>query len=1071
VTLGPQVVRLRPAPHCRTPILSYALKVVPTKHSIHWQQDPFANYQARLLFPEKTPEFGVEVDLVAELVPINPFDYFLEPDAATYPFQYSAALARDLEPYRALQSAGQLLQRFLNGVSRAPRPTPGFLVDLNQRVRDEIGYTTRLEPGIQSCEETLGNRSGSCRDSGWLLVQILRRLGFAARFVSGYLVQLASDEVPRDSVALHAWAEVYLPGAGWIGLDPTSGLMTTEGHIPLACVPDASEAAPITGSVEPSGVEFDFSMTVRRLNEAPAATQLYTDQQWSQVEDLAHQVDADLVAGDVRLTMGGEPTFVGLDEPESAQWNGDAMGALKRNLAVTLIRSIQEKIAPNALLHFGQGKWYPGEVLPRWALSTYWRADGVPVWERGDLIAEENHDYGLDTAAARRFMEALTRRLQVSAANILPVYEDAFYYLWKERRLPINVDVVESKLANAKERAELVRVFERGLGEPVGYVLPIRRRQHQQRLYWSSQLWFVRPERFLLMPGDSPIGYRLPLDSLPWVAPDQIEYDYDKDPFADGERLPAKGPWSMHLFETTPPEDPQPAAPAPGESSKPVVRPALCVEVREGRLHVFVPYTPELRDYLDLLSAVEDTCVYLNQPIWIEGYPPPPDTRLKSFSVTPDPGVIEVNLPPASTWDELEKINTVVFDDALGARLTAEKFMYDGRHIATGGGNHIVLGGPTPADSPLLRRPDLLRSMLAFWQNHPSLSFLFSGSFIGPTSQYPRIDEARMDSLYELEIAFAQLPEGECPPWLVDRLFRNLLVDMTGNAHRAEFCIDKLYPPEGAGSRLGLLELRAFEMTPHVRMGLVELLLIRALVAAFWKHPYEGKLIRWGTSLHDRFLLPHFAEQDFNDVLDFLARAGYKFDRQLFRPHLEFRFPLIGSIAEQGMRLELRQALEPWHVLGEESSGGGTVRKVDSSLERLQVKVSGLTDRYIVTCNGRRMPLHPTGEPGQAVAGVRFRAWKPASCLHPTIPVHSPLVFDIVDQWNHVSIGGCTYHVLHPAGVIYSARPADAAEAESRRAERFQGGGHTPGPLIAPSEDVNPAFPMTLDLRWGAPGA
>ena len=1071
MTLGPQVVRLRPAPHCRTPILSYALKVVPTKHSIHWQQDPFANYQARLLFPEKTPEFGVEVDLVAELVPINPFDYFLEPDAATYPFQYSAALARDLEPYRALQSAGQLLQRFLNGVSRAPRPTPGFLVDLNQRVRDEIGYTTRLEPGIQSCEETLGNRSGSCRDSGWLLVQILRRLGFAARFVSGYLVQLASDEVPRDSVALHAWAEVYLPGAGWIGLDPTSGLMTTEGHIPLACVPDASEAAPITGSVEPSGVEFDFSMTVRRLNEAPAATQLYTDQQWSQVEDLAHQVDADLVAGDVRLTMGGEPTFVGLDEPESAQWNGDAMGALKRNLAVTLIRSIQEKIAPNALLHFGQGKWYPGEVLPRWALSTYWRADGVPVWERGDLIAEENHDYGLDTAAARRFMEALTRRLQVSAANILPVYEDAFYYLWKERRLPINVDVVESKLANAKERAELVRVFERGLGEPVGYVLPIRRRQHQQRLYWSSQLWFVRPERFLLMPGDSPIGYRLPLDSLPWVAPDQIEYDYDKDPFADGERLPAKGPWSMHLFETTPPEDPQPAAPAPGESSKPVVRPALCVEVREGRLHVFVPYTPELRDYLDLLSAVEDTCVYLNQPIWIEGYPPPPDTRLKSFSVTPDPGVIEVNLPPASTWDELEKINTVVFDDALGARLTAEKFMYDGRHIATGGGNHIVLGGPTPADSPLLRRPDLLRSMLAFWQNHPSLSFLFSGSFIGPTSQYPRIDEARMDSLYELEIAFAQLPEGECPPWLVDRLFRNLLVDMTGNAHRAEFCIDKLYPPEGAGSRLGLLELRAFEMTPHVRMGLVELLLIRALVAAFWKHPYEGKLIRWGTSLHDRFLLPHFAEQDFNDVLDFLARAGYKFDRQLFRPHLEFRFPLIGSIAEQGMRLELRQALEPWHVLGEESSGGGTVRKVESSLERLQVKVSGLTDRYIVTCNGRRMPLHPTGEPGQAVAGVRFRAWKPASCLHPTIPVHSPLVFDIVDQWNHVSIGGCTYHVLHPAGVIYSARPADAAEAESRRAERFQGGGHTPGPLIAPSEDVNPAFPMTLDLRWGAPGA
>jgi uncharacterized protein (DUF2126 family) len=428
-----------------------------------------------------------------------------------------------------------------------------------------------------------------------------------------------------------------------------------------------------------------------------------------------------------------------------------------------------------------------------------------------------------------------------------------------------------------------------------------------------------------------------------------------------------------------------------------------------------------------------------------------------------------VNLPPAANWDDLEKINTVVFEEARQSRLTAEKFMYDGRHIATGGGNHIVLGGSTPADSPLLRRPALLRSMVAFWQNHPSLSYLFSGSFIGPTSQYPRIDEARMDSLYEMEIAFAQLPAGDCPPWLVDRLFRNLLVDMTGNAHRAEFCIDKLYPPEGSGSRLGLLEMRAFEMTPHVRMGLVQLLLIRALVAAFWKRPYEGKLIRWGTALHDRFLLPYFAEQDFNDVLSFLKPADYSFDPHWFRPHLEFRFPLIGSIAVQGIQLELRQALEPWHVLGEEASGSGTVRRVDSSLERLQVKISGLTDRYTVTCNRRGLPLHPTGVPGQAVAGVRFRAWQPASCLHPTIPVHTPLVFDIVDQWDKRSVGGCAYHVLHPEKRIYTARPVDAAEAASRRAERFQAGAYTPGPMEAPPPDANPYFPLTLDLRRAGP--
>jgi uncharacterized protein (DUF2126 family) len=1041
------------------------MTVVPARHSIHWQQDPFGNFQARMLFTGKTQEFVVDVDLTADLSPINPFDYFLEPEAANYPFAYSASLARDLEPYRFLQPAGPSLQRFLAGISRQTRPTPGFLVDLNRRVADEIGYTTRLEPGIQTCEQTLDHRTGSCRDSAWLLVQVLRRLGFAARFVSGYLVQLATQESEEDSFALHAWAEVYLPGAGWIGLDPTSGLLTAEGHIPLACAPEASDAAPITGSVEPSGVDFSFSMTVQRLNQKPPANQPYTDRQWAQVERLAHQVDEDLSAGDVRLTMGGEPTFVGLDEPESPQWNGDAMGALKRNRAVTLIRKIQEKTAPGALLHFGQGKWYPGEVLPRWALSCYWRADGIPVWEWGDLIAEEDRSYPVDTAGAQRFIEALTRRLQVSSTNILPVYEDAFYYLWKERRLPVNVDVLDSKLANPRERAELARVFERGLTEPVGYVLPIRRRQHDGQRYWSSQLWFVRPERFLLMQGDSPVGYRLPLDSLPWVAPDKIEYDYDTDPFSDDGPLPPKEPRRLDLFQSTPAEDPQPAEPQSSDPEKPAIRPALCVEVREHRLHVFLPFTPKLQDYLDLLAAVEDTCVYLNQPVWIEGYPPPSDPRLKSFSVTPDPGVIEVNLPPAGNWDELERINTVVFDEARTARLTAEKFMYDGRHIATGGGNHIVLGGSTPGDSPLLRRPDLLRSMLAFWQNHPSLSYLFSGSFIGPTSQYPRIDEARMDSLYELEIAFAQLPSAECPPWLVDRLFRNLLVDMTGNAHRAEFCIDKMYPPEGSGSRLGLLEMRAFEMTPQVRMGLVQLLLIRALVAAFWKHPYEGKLIRWGTALHDRFLLPYFAEQDFNDVLDFLAHAGYEFDPQWFRPHLEFRFPVIGSVMAEGIQLELRQALEPWHVLGEEASGSGTVRRVDSSLERLQVKVGGLSDRYTVTCNGRRLPLQPTGVPGEAVAGVRFRAWKPASCLHPTIPVHSPLIFDIVDLWNQRSVGGCTYHVLHPEGRIYNARPVDAAEATARRAERFQPGAHSAGPIAAPAEALNPNFPMTLDLR------
>ncbi len=800
------------------------MRVSPNPSSFYWQQDPTGNYLARLLFSGKTEEFSVEVDLTADLSPINPFDYYLEPIAERYPFEYPESLARSLEPYLGLEPGGPLFQRFIDRLPADPQPTLGFLVDLNRAIRDEVEYLTRLEPGIQTVEETLSRGSGSCRDSTWLLVQVLRHLGLASRFVSGYLVQLASESsegepAKKDSLDLHAWAEAYVPGAGWIGFDSTSGLLAAEGHIPLACTPEAPDAAPISGTVEAAGVAFSYSMTARRLAEAPNRERPYTEEDWAAIEGVARQVDKDLEERDVRLTMGGEPTFVGIDEPDSPQWNGDAMGPLKRTRAITLIRRIQENWAPGALLHFGQGKWYPGEVLPRWALSCHWRADRVPMWEHPELIADGERDYGLTREDALRFVSALTRRLQVNASNIIPAYEDAFYYVWRERRLPVNVDVYDSKLTDAREREDLARVFEHGLAEAVGYVLPIRRRQYQGRLFWSSQLWFLRPERLLLMQGSSPVGYRLPLDSLPWVAPDDIDFEYEKDPFADEGAFPPRPSPQPGMFDAVPEDDPLSAEPIGGEGSKSLLRPALCVEVREGRLHVFMPYMLRASDYVDLLAAVEDTCVYLNQPVWIEGYAPPSDSRLRNFSITPDPGVIEVNLPPACDWEELKSINTLVFEEARRCRLTAEKFTYDGRQTATGGGNHIVLGGATASESPLLRRPDLLRSMVTFWQNHPSLSYLFSGAFIGPTSQYPRVDEARHDSLYELEIAFAQLPSGECPFWLVDRLFRNLLVDMTGNTHRAEFCIDKLYPPQNSGSRLGLLELRAFEMAPACEDG------------------------------------------------------------------------------------------------------------------------------------------------------------------------------------------------------------------------------------------------------------
>ncbi|MGA2650971.1 MAG: transglutaminase family protein [Terracidiphilus sp.] len=1040
ISLGPQVIQLRPALHCRTPILSYSLDITPADHILNWQLDPHNNRQARVLFQGKTDEFVVDVNLDADLSPINPFAFFLEPEVEEYPFAYAPALADDLEPYRRTEPSTPLLHAFLQSFVGRKSGTVDLLLNVNRAVRDAVGYTTRLEPGVQTCEETLQRRSGSCRDSAWLLVQCLRNLGIAARFVSGYLIQLAVEGAPdgpkEDFAELHAWAEAFIPGAGWIGLDPTSGLLASEGHIPLACTPQAAQAAPIAGTTEAGGTHFSYSISVRRMNEPRRLTKPFTDTEWARVRQVAYRIDADLKANDVRLTMGGEPTYVGIDDPESPQWNIAALGAMKRTRGMALIQGLRQRIAPGGLLHYGQGKWYPGEPLPRWALSCYWRADGVPVWGNSELIATEDKDYGFGVAEALRFMGALARRLRVSGENILPGFNTGT-----------------------------------DLSEPAGYVLPLRRRQPEGQLRWSSQMWFARPEPLILSSGDSPIGYRIPTEAMPWVAPDEIEYEFEDAPFADRIKLPPRSSGSMELFEIEPEPDPLPAVLRPSETAELLIRSSLCVQAREGRLHVFLPYTPVLADYLDLVGAVEDTSSYLDLPVWVEGYTPASDPRLKMFSVTPDPGVLEVNLPPASDWDELEEIYKVVDEEARGNRLTAEKFEYNGGHLSTGGGSHIVIGGASLADSPILRRPELLRSMVAFWQNHPALSYLFSGMYVGPTSQCPRVDEARLDTLYELEVAFGQLPTGDCPPYVVDGLFRNLLADITGNTHRAEFCVDKLFAPQGSGSQFGLLELRAFEMPPHVRMNLLQMLLVRGLVSMFWKTPFEGGLIRWGTTLHDRFMLPEFIRADLFEVLASLRRSGFDFEEDWFAPHFEFRFPKIGSIAAGGVELELRQALEPWNVLAEESVSGSTVRSVDSSLERIQVKLSGLgkEGRYAVACNGRRVPLQSTSEDGVAVAGVRYRARKLNATLHPTVPVHAPLVFNLIDCWRNSSIGECSYHVLPPHGRLHPARPASATEAEARRVERFQVTSLASASMTAPDEEINPMFPLTLDLRRQPP--
>ena len=1082
---APHVIRLRPAPHCRTRIISYALRVQPKDHFLNWQQDPFGNYLARLVFPGKSNELLVEVDLVAEMAVWNPFDFFLEESANQWPFTYEAGVAKELLPFLEKLPGGPRFAKYVAGISREKRSTIDFLVDLNRALHLAIRYVIRLEPGVQSPERTLELGSGSCRDSAWLLVQILRHLGLAARFASGYLIQLTPDVkaldgpsgTDKDFTDLHAWTEVYLPGGGWIGLDPTSGLLAGEGHIPLACTPEPSSAAPISGATDPCDSTFAHHMEVSRVKESPRVTKPYSDEQWSAIDRLGHAVDFDLKAMDMRLTMGGEPTFVSIDDPDGEEWNFTALGERKRRLAGDLLRRMQNLFAPGGLLHFGQGKWYPGEILPRWALGCWWRKDGVALWRDASLVPADDAQYGHTAEHAARFLAALTPRLGLPTGTALAGHEDVFYYLWRERRLPVNVAPSDARLKDEQERARLARLFEEGIGKPVGYVLPLCRNAADAA--WLTGPWTLRGGTLYLIPGDSPMGYRLPLDSLPWAAPAQIQPVVDPDPTVVQPPLPseekivltaaarkAAAARAQSQSQAQAAVKPPPP-PAVGTASPETVRTALCVEPRGGVLHAFMPPLPSAEAYLELVAAIEDTAAELKLPIRIEGTQPPHDPRLTHFKVTPDPGVIEVNLHPSTTWAELSEKTTLLYEEARQSRLGVEKFLVDGRHTGTGGGNHIVIGGETPADSPLLRRPDLLRSLVTFWQNHPSLSFLFSGLFIGPTSQHPRVDEARHEALYELEIAFKQLSNHEPAfPWLVDRLFRNLLTDMTGNTHRAEFSIDKLFDPGGVTGRLGLLELRAFEMPPHSRMSLVQHLLLRALLARFWKEPLHRPLVRWGTELHDRFLLPHFVRQDLEDVLGFLSAGGYPFDPAWFAPHLEFRFPICGEFSVRGMHVELRQALEPWHVLGEHGVAGGTSRAVDSSLDRLQVRVRGLGDRrHVLTCNGRALPLHPTGVEGEFVAGIRYRAWQPPDCLHPTIGVHSPLTLDLVDTWNRRSLGGCVYHVAHPGGRSTTSRPINAFEAESRRLSRFSLLAHTPGEITVALPAVNPEFPFTLDLR------
>ena len=1089
--LYPHAVRLRPAPHTRTPVEAYSLTVTPEEHYLNWQQDPFGNWVGRLVFPSPARELEITVGLVVDLGVINPFDFFVEEYAETFPFVYDDQLAADLGPYLARpgEGPGPGFAAWLAGLPidlSTPQRTVTFLGALNSLVTSRVAYSVRMEVGVQTPEQTLERGIGSCRDSAWLLVEALRHFGLAARFVSGYLVQLASDDPAQggpaeDFTDLHAWAEVYVPGAGWIGLDATSALFAGEGHIPLSATPTPASSAPITGATGPAEVEFAFSNTVRRIHEDPRVTKPYSPAQVEALQRSGASVDERLRAAGLALTMGGEPTFVSRDDMVSPQWTVAADGPEKRLAADRLAAALAERYARGGLVQRSQGKWYPGEPLPRWQIGLVWRPDGTPVWGDPDLLVDPYDETRARPDAAeqaRALAAAVAVDLGLPAEQALPCYEDPLAALAVAVRQP---EGPPPALDPATADPAVVTTLDAdgldGVGaDPVAWALPLVPAWFGD--VWASPAWRTRRGRLVLVPGDSPAGARLPLGAVAWREPDYAGEPSYVDPDPDLSAAVGR---------------PQAVVVDPVEVP---TRTAVVTEARDGYVHVFLPPTEQLERWLEVVALVERAAAATGVPVVLEGYAPPPDPRITSLLVTPDPGVIEVNLHPTGSWEELSELTHTLYALAAEQRLGTETFAIDGRHAGTGGGNHLTLGGATPATSPMLLRPALLVSMLTWWQRHPSLSYVFSGRFVGPTSQAPRFDEGRAENLYEMEIAFAEietytaspeadeagLPESRRRglPWVTDRALRHLLTDLTGNTHRAEFCIDKLYSPDSPRGRLGLLELRGFEMPPHPDMALVQALLVRALVARFAEEPFSAPLVRWGTTLHERFLLPHFAMADLGEVVADLRAHGFAIEESWFAPYAEFRFPRLGVARAGSVELELRQAIEPWNVLGEEATSGGTARFVDSSTERVQVLVTGFSpELHLVTCNGVAVPMTPTGTPGQHVAGVRYRAWKPWSSLHPTLEIDAPLRVEVVDRANRVSLGGATYHVVHPGGRSYDTPPVNAHEAEARRARRFEAMGHTPGEVDVDALEAEllrrtndgTDYPLTLDLRRRVPSS